>query len=160
MEKQDALNILASRKLVKVPGKYTAKVTSVTRYSRTYERGPSQIAIVNFNVMTAFHQEKAITLYKQGLYQEAVNHTLSSSIREGDFLPVKGETVNIMVSEVSTRNGVTGLFVTAISPIPAETPDSFNTALLEEEDTFTGTSILVEEEEIEPVAEKAPLKPF
>lgn len=147
MEKQDALSILSSRKTIKGPGKYTARVTSVTPYERDFERGPKQIAIVNINIMTPFHTEKAIMLFKQGLYQESVNQNLTASIREGEFIPTKGETVNVMVSEVTTNNGVTGLFVTAVTAIPASAPSSFDISLLEEDET-EGISILVEEPEI------------
>lgn len=145
MEKLNAINILKSRKLITGPGKFTAKVTSVTSYHRSNENGPDQVAIVNFNIMTPYHKEMVETLFAQGDYQAAVNQNLSASIRQGDYLPVKGESVDIIVEEITTNKGTEGLFVTGpCIPKRAEIPMSFNiSSLLGETE---GVSVLSDEE--------------
>lgn len=127
MDKDSAISILRSRKTIMEAGKYTAKVTSVNPHHRVNARGGDQIAIVNFNIMTPYHAEQATGFFTQGDYQEAVNNNLTASIRENDYCPVKGETVDIIVEEVVTSTGVKGLFVTGpCIPQKAKAPAVFN----------------------------------
>lgn len=126
MKKENAINILKSRKMISKEGKYTLKVTSVTPFHRSNEQGSDQVAIANFNGMAPYHVEAAQTLFAQGDYQEAVNQNLSASIRETDYLPSKGEVVDVIVEQITTNNGVTGLFVTSVIPKKAETAPSLN----------------------------------
>ena len=124
--KSNAQLILKSRKVIASPGKYTAKVTSVTPYIKQNASGPATVAIANFNIMTDYHLGVAKGYFTQGDFQEAINQQLSASIRESDFQPSKGETVEIMVENITTNNGVTGLFVTAINAIKASEASSFD----------------------------------
>lgn len=154
MERDNAINILKSRKVISGPGKYSVKITSATPYHRSIETGPDQVAIVNFNTMTPYHKETAATLFAQGDYQEAVNQNLTTSIREGDYMPTKGEIVDIVVEEITTNNGVKGLFVTGpCVPKKAEAPAAFDIeGFLGKTE---GVSILEESEEEIPAFQKA-----
>lgn len=156
MERENALNILKSRQQISGPGKYKAKVTSVTPFHRANAVGADQTHIVNFNIMTPWHTEAAKTLFAQGDIQEAINQNLSSSVRLGDYLPSKGEMVEIVVENVTTKNGVEGLFVTSpCIKINAEAASPFNMDSFL--DATEGSSIVKEdiEEETPAFAEKA-----
>lgn len=110
---EQAIQILNSRKLIpSVNGYYEAKVTSVTPYEGKF--------IANFNAMTEYHFSEAKRLLAEGNLDEAVNQNLSASLRPTDYIPSKGEMLEIYVSEITTNNGVTGRFVTAIKEVKAK----------------------------------------
>jgi hypothetical protein len=117
LTQQDASKIINSRSLVLGPGKYQVKVTSITPYLHN-ERG--LVHICNFNAMTSYHLEKAKEFGAQGEIQEAVKQNLTASQRDKvDYVPLKGEMVEIFVEEVTTKSGETGLFVTSLTAIQA-----------------------------------------
>jgi len=126
MERSSAEQIIATRIPVLSADKYRVKVTSVTSYHRSLEGGNDQVAIANFNAMSGYHLSEAKALFAQGDYQEATNKALSSSIRASDYMPTKGEVVDIMVEERTTKAGVKGLFVTGITPIKAKQVTTIN----------------------------------
>jgi len=117
LNQESAEKIIASRKLITSEGKFALKVTSVQPYQHP-KRG--LLNIVNFNAMTQHHMDKAMELGLDDL-QGALNQQMSASLRVGiDFIPVKGETVHALISNVELKEGGTGLFVTSISPMPVQ----------------------------------------
>jgi hypothetical protein len=148
MDQLSASTIIASRSQINNAGKFRVKVTSSTPYFKQSETGSNQVAIVNFNAMTMWHLKEAQALFLEGDFQGATNQALSASIREKDYLPAKGEMVDIMVEEVTTKAGVTGLFVTGITPIAAVTASKVNMA------SFLGTPTTVNVEEVPAFAAK------
>lgn len=147
MEKQNAINILKSRNLISTPGKYTVKVTSVTNFHKELAGGARQVAIMNVNAMTSYHQEAAKTLFGQGDYQEAVNQNLSASVRNTDYLPSKGEVIEIFVEEITTNNNVKGLFITSFNPVKAVAPSKIDlSSFLGESDSEERVDMLGEGE--------------
>jgi len=100
MTHSDAVGILKSKAVISLAGKYTVKVTNVNPYAKG-----DTIAIANFNIMNAYQMEEAKGLLREGKFQEATNHGLSLSLRAKDYIPAKGETVDIEVSEVTLKSG-------------------------------------------------------
>ena len=93
----------------------------------------------------------------QGDYDDAANQGLSLSILQGQFTPMKNQIVDIVVEELTTNNGVTGLFVTSCSPAPVQAPvkTSAEELLRELDGEPEGTEILADEvEELEAPAFK------
>lgn len=112
LSQEQALQILQSRSLITEAGKYTVKTTSTTPIIR--DNGQT-VTIVNFSAMTTYHAQKAIEAYNEGKYDDCTNGTsLSASQLEGQFVPSKGETVDIEVGEHVNKDGVTILVVTSI----------------------------------------------
>lgn len=160
MEKSAAKQIIASRDLITKEGKYRVKVTNVTPYHREIGNGINQVAITNFAAMTNYHLEAAKTLFAQGDYQEACNQNLSMSIRSNDFLPAKGEIVDIVVSEITTKNEVTGLFVISMSPVHATKAAKIDMDAFETEAGEERVALRTEEEIREDAKNAAPTKAF
>lgn len=116
MEKDAAVKIITSRKLIVTPGLKELKVTSVQSYNGKF--------IVNFAAMTDYHQVEAKKLGTMGDYQGAVNQQLTASLRPTDYIPSKGEICKVYVDNITTRNNVTGLFVTSVSELKADKTES------------------------------------
>lgn len=144
LSKEQARAILASRKMIAAPGKYSVKVTSVTPY--TDDAGNSR-HICNFAAMTPAHisgwentesgeQVQGVKqLLAAGNYDDACNLNLSSGQRPGrDYIPSKGEVVDIEVERITTSNGVAGLFVTSVVGRKAEQATNVNVDSLFGED--------------------------
>lgn len=125
--REDAMEYINSRKQITSAGKYRVKVTTCNELSTPIDRGNGNIQthIANFNAMTNYQLQQALAVF-QSLeegddHQEATNFALSSSIRYGkDYLPVKGETVDILVSEVENKDGINILVVNGIYPLPLQ----------------------------------------
>jgi hypothetical protein len=112
-----ALQILNSRILVGSPTKITCKCTS----SNDYFGREGVKAIANFNVTTPFHMEKAKVAFMDGDYDGAINGTsLSASIRTNDYMPAKGELVDLEIGEYTTKDGDTALGIMNIIPRKAK----------------------------------------
>lgn len=105
----DAVTILKSKGVATTAKKYTVKVTNVNPYVNG-----QTIAIANFNLMNAFQMEEAKGLLREGKIDEATNQGLSLSIRGNDYMPSKGEIVDIEVSEVTLKSGETALLATSL----------------------------------------------
>lgn len=107
---EDALTIIRSRSLVpNIDGYYQLKVTSVVPYDNKF--------IIGLNGMTEYHLNEAKRLMKEGDYDKATNQSLSASIRSTDYIPSKGEFVKVYVAELTTKNNVTGRFVTSVTEL-------------------------------------------
>lgn len=111
MEKKDAIAIIKSRKFISQTGAYELRVTSVTPHEGKF--------IVNLGGMTQYHIDEAKRLLIAGEIQEAVNQSLSASLRPTDYIPSKGEIVKTVVDEITTKNDVTGLFVMSLTELKA-----------------------------------------
>lgn len=119
-EMDQVKNILSSRIVIEKPGKYQVKVTQVTEYSP--EEGTKRF-IVNLQATTKFHIAKAIEAIKAEDYQTALNAHLTATVFENDgkpstYLPAKGETVNIIVSEMMNKQNEKILVVNSITELP------------------------------------------
>jgi hypothetical protein len=121
----DATKIISSRKQIATAGAYNLKVTSVgmTKDGSKF--------IANLNGMTPYHYEQAMNLFDEGTeesLQLATNQHLTASLRLTDYLPTKGEVVKVVVEEITTNNGITGLFVTSLSELKASATKSVDFA--------------------------------
>lgn len=127
MEKENAIQILNSRKLLTKPGKFQVKVTNVTPWERP-ENG-MLTNIVSYAAMTPYQLTQARVLMAEGYFQAATNQNLASSQRMGqDFTPRKGELVNIVVDYIATKAdpNVKALLVVNCSPIEVESAINVN----------------------------------
>jgi hypothetical protein len=117
-----AIQIINSRKLIpNVDGYYAVKVGNVTPFEDRF--------IANFDAMSPYHLNEAKTHLKNGEIDKAANFRFTASLRVKDYLPSKGEILEIYVSEVTTKKGITGRFVTAIKEIKAKNGASIQLSL-------------------------------
>lgn len=127
MEKENAIQILNSRKLLTKPGKFQVKVTNITPFERP---GSGLLTnIVSYAAMTPFQLGEARRLFSEGDYQGATNQHLASSQRMGlDFTPTKGDLVNIVLDYIPTKGDPTvkALLVVNCSAIATETATNVN----------------------------------
>ena len=133
MERTQAIQILKSRVLIPSAGKYTVKATSVNPFMR--EDG-TMVTIVNFNALTPYQADLAKKAFIAGDYEAAVGKgtSLSTSQLNGQYVPSKGEIVDIEVSEIYSENvGANILVVTSIVPRKAVQAKAFSFEELLEE---------------------------
>ncbi len=121
MNKQDAISILNSRINITTPGKHRVKVTNCNPFSKTLSNGTQVVAIANFGAMTPYQKQQAIVDIQAGQWDKALNHNLSLSIRNTDYMPAKGERVDIDVEYVTTSTGEQALLVVGLTPVKAIT---------------------------------------
>ncbi len=119
---ENVSGIISSRVQIPGDGVYRLKVTNVTFYDGRF--------IVNFNAMTQYHVEKAMELIEENQLRDAANQSLSANLRATDYIPSKGEVVKVVIEEVTTKKGVTGLFVTGVSEIQAASATKIDFAAL------------------------------
>ena len=105
----DLVKIVESRKLISQPGSYDLKVTGVTPFNGNY--------ICNLAAMSTYHVEEARSLAEEGKFQEAANKQFSINVLPNAYLPAKGEIIKCYIDNVTTKNNVTGLFVTSHSEL-------------------------------------------
>lgn len=119
---ESAIQIINSRKLIpNVDGYYAVKVGNVTPFEDRF--------IANFDAMSPYHLEEAKTYLKNGEFDKATNFRFTASLRVKDYIPSKGEILEIYISEVTTKKGITGRFVTAIKEIKAKNGASIQLSL-------------------------------
>lgn len=126
MEQLQAKQILQSRVVIAVAGKYTVKCTSANPFIR--EDGTA-VTIVNFNAMTPFQASKAKEAYRSGDFDAAVGKgtSLSTSQLSGQYVPSKGEIIDIEVSDYhSEKVDADILVVSSIVPRKATKAAAFN----------------------------------
>lgn len=134
MDKQSAVQILNSRKLIGTEGKFTLKVTSASPFSRENKDGStSQVMIVNFAAMTSYQEGEARKLFKAGDYQGATNLNMSVSQLPGQYVPSKGEIVDVEVGTINNKDGVAILVITSIIPRKAQSASAVKFSLDEED---------------------------
>ena len=112
MEKSSAINIIKSRSYVATPGAYELQVSSVTPFNDKM--------IVNLKAMTQYHIDEAKQHLANGDNQVAVNQCITANLRMTDYIPSKGEFVKCQIDNVTTNNGVTGLFVVSLTELKAK----------------------------------------
>lgn len=133
MDKLQASQILKSRVLIPSAGKYTVKATSVNPFIR--EDGTAT-TIVNFNATTAYQLGVAKEAFLAGDYEAAVGKgtSMSTSQLSGQYVPSKGEIVDIEVSDHVNNEGIEILVVSSIVPRKAVKAANLNVdSWLEEE---------------------------
>jgi len=118
--KEQIKNILSSRIVIEKPGKYQVKVSQVTEY--TPEEGSPRF-IVNLQATTKYHIGRAIEALKAEDYQAALNTNITATVFNNDgkastYLPAKGETVNVIVSEMVNKQNEKILVVNSIMELP------------------------------------------
>lgn len=129
MEKTNAIQILNSRKLITEPGKYNLKVTSVTPFNRE----ETLVNITNYAAMTPYHLQQARALGAEDRWQEATNQALNSSQRiANDYLPSKGELVDVVVDEITNKDGIKILAVVSVTAMKTKTAASINFETIEQ----------------------------
>ena len=109
LTREQAERIIDSKDIADHEGVYRVKVTNVMPYEKM-RGGAKQVAIVNINLKTGYHEKSAEQWLDQGDYKKAADQGLSLSILEGMFLPVKGQHIDVVVEEVTTTSGIVGLF--------------------------------------------------
>ena len=126
LNQESAVKILNNKKVISAPGTYELQVSSVTPFTR--EDG-NNVTIVNFKAITNGHLQGwvdpetgeqvsgIIQLLKEEKFDDACNLGVSSSQRATDFTPSKGEFCKVRMENRTTKSGVTGLFVVAVSPV-------------------------------------------
>lgn len=142
MDKLQAKQILVSRKLVAGEGKTTLKVTNVNPFMRQLKDGSGSqlVHIVNFAAMTAYQLDKAQQLFKAGDYQGATNTNLSASQLSGQYVPSKGEIVDVEVTTILNNDGIEILTVSNITPRKAVESAKISSSLFDDEETEETTS--------------------
>ena len=128
LSKKEGMQIIASRLPVHGPGKYQARVTNDVQ--KLAESGlvhrdygtTMQISIANFAAYTQYHLDRAKEFFAVDAIQQGVNQQLTSSVRSTDYIPKKGETVEIIVDFVKLKSGEQALLVTSYHPLPLQTP--------------------------------------
>lgn len=150
MEKENFVQIINSRSLLPQPGKYQVKVTNVT----PFERPDSGIltAIVNYAAMTPYQVTVAKERFKEAqallaegkteeaaeMFQQASNTNLTSSQRIAiDFVPMKGEIVEVVLDIISTKNQDAALLVIGCQPLRTQSTTKVKFSLDELEDDET-----------------------
>lgn len=117
-----AIQIINSRKLIpNIDGYYAVKVGNITPFEDRF--------IANFDAMSPYHLDEVKTHLKAGEIDKSTNFRFTASLRAKDYLPSKGEILEIYVSEVTTKKGITGRFVTAIKEIKAKNGASIQLSL-------------------------------
>ena len=119
--KEDAVRVISSRKMVSpsMDGQTTtAKVISVGDY--TDEDG-NQFKIVNLALMNAYHVSQAKALLAKGIITgkgNATNQHYSQRLRaDSSWIPAPKSTVEVLIESITTKNGVTGQFITSMNPL-------------------------------------------
>lgn len=133
MTKESAVQILNSRKLISKEGKFTVKVTSAAPFLRENNDGSkTPVTIVNFAAMTQYQLSQAQELFKTGDYQGATNLNMSASQLSGQFVPLKGEIVDVEVGTIQNKEGINILVVTSIVARQAEKAGTISFSLEED----------------------------
>lgn len=111
--KEIAQKIIQSRLFIPATGKYTVKVTSVNNIVR--ESGQA-VTIVNFACASAYNVSVSKLAWKAGDFEGAIGKgtSMSASLLDRQYIPNKGETVDIEVGEHITKEGEVALVVTSI----------------------------------------------
>jgi len=104
LTKEESIRIVASKGIISTEGVHRVKCTSVTPYHKDRGNGAIQVAIANFNAKSDYQEAAALTLLGQGDYDKAANQGLSMSILQGQFVPTKGQVVDIVVEQLTTNN--------------------------------------------------------
>jgi hypothetical protein len=112
---ESASKILSARDILSTPGKYeNIKVQTVNPYEGKF--------IVSLNAMSESVADDADMLLKEGEYDKACENNISASLRPTDYIPAKGEFVNVqLVSLFSNKLNRMELFVASLTPVKAVT---------------------------------------
>ena len=108
--------ITSRRKDILVAGEeYQLKAVNIQPYTR---KDGVKVMIVNFNGMTEYHTKEAKKYVEAGDFVKAGNQCVTYSARIGkDFIPEKGQIVNVVFEEGVTKEGEAALWVTSVYPL-------------------------------------------
>lgn len=134
MDKQTAMQILQSRVVINQEGKYTVKVTSTNVYTDP-DTGVTR-TIVNFNAMTPYNASVALKAFQEGDYDAATGKgtSMSASQLKGQFVPSKGETVDVEVVDYITKDGEATFVVSSIIARQAKKAQAFSLEAIAQEE--------------------------
>lgn len=117
MELKDAVNILKSRKVITRAhiGSYVkgVKVTSCNPVN-IVNGGITTVAIANFGAHTEYGVEQAKQDLGNGEIDKSLNHNLSLGLRATDTPLQRGMIVDLMIEEVTNKEGVKILVVNSV----------------------------------------------
>jgi len=129
IEQKKAILNSKLQNVITAAGKYQVKCNNITLY--TDENGKSRY-IINTNAMTQYHVQQAISLWQADEHDEALqqNITLNARVNSDgqilDFLPTKNETFFLIMDEITTKQGITGLFPISAIPMPVTAKKAFS----------------------------------
>ena len=140
--KEDAIKVLKSKKQVSQLGvEYTLRCTNVTDY--TSPEG-NRVFIVNLAAQTPYHRQQSIEALKEGNWDAAANPGLSANRRPGiDWVPVKGQFVNVVLDTFTTKDGEEAIGVASMTPLAKAEATSFDFEKIEQEEAVTAEEPLV-----------------
>jgi hypothetical protein len=109
----DVENLFSSREFIQGSSKKRVKVTGVTLYKDAY--------ICNLAAYSQAHLDKATDLIEEGKFQEAANKqfTINSRVNK-DYLPSKGEIIEVVFGYLPNKEGVQTLYPISYNPIKVE----------------------------------------
>jgi len=120
-EQTDAILAPKLQNIIEGPGKYEMRVTSVTPYEKELGNGRKQVAIVNVAAMTVYQYKMSQNFYQQGQFDKSANENISFSVRDVDYLPAKGEILEVtMTNFFSTKVNKTILVVGSYKEQPVK----------------------------------------
>jgi hypothetical protein len=116
ISKEDFLRFTKNRKMIAKADKYALKVRSVNEYLHPTN---GLIAIINFDAVTPYHVKQIKEHLSVDDFQSASNTVFTGSVRVGkDYVPTKGEIVNVEVVDGATKDGEAALFCGGVTPRP------------------------------------------
>ena len=127
MDKELFAKIIGKRQVVSViegeqlPKIVRAKVTYDNRDYRNPKR-PTQIGILNFNIMTDYHINQAHRYIQEGELQLAANCQCTKSVFEGEYFPTKGTYVDVSLDYVEITDNDTGEISQALMVVGVQAP--------------------------------------
>jgi hypothetical protein len=117
MELKDAVSILKSRKVITRAhiGSYVkgVRVTSVNAVN-IVNGSTTTVAIANFGAHTEYGVAQAKQDLGNGSIDASLNHNLSLGLRASDVKLQKGMVVDLMIEEVTNKDGVKILVVNSV----------------------------------------------
>ena len=114
--KEQFLQYTKNRQFISSADKYALKVRSVNQWVNPQGK---TVAIINFDAITSYHMGLIKDFIKAGDLQEASNTVLTGNVRVGiDYVPSKGEIVNVEIVSGTTKAGESALFVQGVTPRP------------------------------------------
>ena len=172
MTSESALGIMGSKTMISHPGKYQVKVTNDPQaladkgvIRNPLRGGSTQISIGNINAYNPYQLEQFRKHYHAGNFEEAANQSMNFSIRDCDYMPSKNETLNIIVSNITNKDGIEVLVVTSYSPLPIAKAEKLSIEDLlgkvtGQQQSLSMNSILTKEDEIQPSNIAQATRPF
>lgn len=123
---EDSLKAIISKRqmIIETGVRYQLKVTGANPY---VNKAGVPVMIINFAAMTAYHLAEAKKHIAAGDLVSAGNKVVTASPRIGkDYVPTKGEIVDVVFEEVVTKDGEIAIFPVSITPLTKATKGFIN----------------------------------